>query len=76
MVWSQPTVQSSLPKIRGRRFRCLAAAIVPAGEFLARDRQPILNQAGKCVLTGELDLRVFLGHSDRAVASDLRRLDT
>lgn len=44
--------------------------------FLPDAGQPVLNQACEFVLAGELDLRVFLDHADRAVARDLRRFDT
>jgi hypothetical protein len=46
--------------------RCLLLA--DAGEAL-------LDQPREFFLAGELDLRVLLGHPDRAVAGDLRRLN-
>jgi hypothetical protein len=35
----------------------------------------LLNPASEFVLSGELDLRIFFGHPQRAVAGDVRRLD-
>ena len=43
--------------------------------LLARTGQSFLDQPREFFLTGELDLRVFLGHPDRAVAGDLGRLN-
>ena len=38
--------------------------------LLADAGQPVLNQAREFFLAGELNLRVFLGHADGAVAGD------
>lgn len=43
--------------------------------LLADAGEAFLNQAREFFLAGELDLRVFLGHPDRAVAGDLRCLN-
>jgi len=40
--------------------------------LLADGGEAFLNEAGEFFLAGQLDLRVFLGHADRAVAGDLR----
>src|ERR1039457_584697 len=42
--------------------------------LLTRVRQAPLNPAREFFLPAELDLRVFLGHADRAVAGDFSRL--
>jgi len=41
------------------------------GLLLADAGEAFLNQASEFFLAGELNLRVFLGHADGAVASDL-----
>ena len=43
--------------------------------LLANAGQSLLNAAREVLMAGELDLRVFLGHLDRAVAGDLRSFD-
>src|ERR1017187_3819127 len=40
--------------------------------LLTRVGQALLNPAREFFLPAELDLRVFLGHADRAVAGDFR----
>jgi hypothetical protein len=59
-----------LGELRGRRCRDLAVGPVFAGKLLARARQPLLDSARQFLLPRELNLRVFLGHPDRAVAGD------
>src|SRR6185437_3978174 len=43
--------------------------------LLAEAGQSLLDQPREFFLASELNLRVFLGHADRAVAGDLRRLN-
>jgi hypothetical protein len=50
----------------------IASCVLLQGRRLlfANARQSLLNPAREFLLPGELDLRVFLGHPDRAVAGD------